>query len=575
MCRIFRNILPAVVGLLLAPQISAKTAVINVRPVDGDATETLQKAVAKAEKLAAKSDVEIRLQPGAVYNISREKATPILYYVSNTTSESENPLPMKHVGIQLKGLRGVTINGQGARIVTHGEMTPWVVDGCQNVVIRDLTIDAADPSVPEMTVEKVDSLSFTARVHGRSDYRLVSGRLYWKGEGWEFTDGIAQIYLPDKLVTKRCPSPVADAIFVEEVEPGLLRFNFASMPDVLPGNVYQMRHSLRTEVAGLITESRNVTLTDLNLNFMGNFGIVAQASENLTYHKLVCAPDSTSGRTNAGFADFLQVSGCRGMVSITDCIFAGSHDDPINVHGTHLRVSNWGDGRKITLEYMHHQTYGFQSFFKGDTIDFVDPVSLQTIWSAQVKVAGINNPRHIDVILDREVLQKVKDYPEVVVENVTWTPSVRITGCKFSLSPTRGILVTTRRPVEIADNEFHRMQMPAIYVSDDASNWYESGPVHNLWIHDNRFVECTTPVISVIPEVKNCSGVVHKNVTITNNEFRFENRPFRPIIRIEATDSIRIDSNTVVSPVYLPLDVVLGGCRNAVLNLCNHADRFN
>ena len=70
-----------------------------------------------------------------------------------------------------------------------------------------------------------------------------------------------------------------------------------------------MRDAIRDDVFGLILKSKQVTLEDLNIHFRGKFGIVGQYSENLTYNRLNCTPEWGHGRTCAGFADFVQMSG--------------------------------------------------------------------------------------------------------------------------------------------------------------------------------------------------------------------------------------------------------------------------
>ncbi|MDE6490164.1 MAG: alpha-1,3-galactosidase, partial [Muribaculaceae bacterium] len=317
---------------------AATTNVITVRPVDDDATEHLQAAIDSAGRLAGKP-VEIHLSPGD-YHISWYMAAQRCYHISNTASAEENLDPTKHIGMLFKNMSDVIVDGHGARLITCGEMTPWVIDSCENIVIRNLTVTAGDPSVPEMTVTAITDSTMTTKVTPPSQYAIDNdGHLVWWGAGWEIDGGIAQILYPDRGVTLRCGSPLIESRKVSELSPGELMFHFnKTPPDTRPGDIYQMRHSIRNEVAGLINRSRNITLENLQLQFMGNFGIVAQFSDNITYRSLTCAPDEASGRTCAGFADFLQLSGCRGKVIIEGCNFSGSQDDPINIHGTHLSV---------------------------------------------------------------------------------------------------------------------------------------------------------------------------------------------------------------------------------------------
>ena len=62
--------------------------------------------------------------------------------------------------------------------------------------------------------------------------------------------------------------------------------------------------------------------------------MVGQHSENITMEDVDFEAPKESGRTTAGYADFVQMSGCKGAININNCTFAGPHDDPINIHGT-------------------------------------------------------------------------------------------------------------------------------------------------------------------------------------------------------------------------------------------------
>lgn len=61
-----------------------------------------------------------------------------------------------------------------------------------------------------------------------------------------------------------------------------------------------MRDGIRDQACGLIQYSKNVTLEGVHLAFLGNFGIVGQMTENITYRNLTFEPEAGSGRTCAG-----------------------------------------------------------------------------------------------------------------------------------------------------------------------------------------------------------------------------------------------------------------------------------
>lgn len=529
--------------------------VISVTPSGADDTRRLQEAIDSAAT-AGGEPVVIALKPGR-YNLSRSEASRHLYHISNTSSAVENPDRTKHIGLWFRNMRNITLDGRGASLVTHGEMTAFAVDSCSDVILKNFTLTAADPSVAEFRVLTVEPAAYTFAVTAPSRFEIdKDGNFSWVGEGWRFADGsgrlpeYAQVFYPDRNITLRCPSPMSGRTKATLIGTDTVRMEFDRTPEVHPGEIYQMRHGIRNEVCGFINMSRDITLDNIDFNFMGNFGLVGQFSENLTYNNIRCCPRPGSGRTNAGFADFVQMSGCSGKVRILGSHFYGAQDDPINIHGTHLKITAIDTpGRTVTTRFMHPQTYGFTPFLEGDDIEIVDVHSLRGLALAKVVSVSRLNDYEYSLTLDRELPEGLNT-SDFAIENVTRTPEVEIRDCYFARTPTRGILITTRRKSIIEGNTFVRIPMAAILVSDDALSWFESGPVKDLTIRDNDFIDCAEPVISVWPENDRDDGPVHSNITIEDNRFIIPHdskATINSLIRHRSTYPIKITGNTITS----------------------------
>ena len=531
--------------LLCAITTAAAEKVIQVSQKGTSAASALHAALDKAARMNG-SPITLKLDLG-IWNIPREDATVRPYYVSNTTSETECADPSKHIAVLMRGLRNVTIDGGGSTLMLDGEMSAFVIDSCTNITLRNINIDNAHPTQTEMTVEADGSDWLVCRTHATSQYRIKDGRVEWYGRGWSFTRGIAQWYDPVRDITWRDWSPTDNVVDAREMEPGKLYIKYSKKPKVPAGTVFQMRDGIRREVCGLIWRSKGVRLENVRIYFLGNFGVVGQVSEDISIHRCWFAPEEGSGRTNAGFADFVQMSGCRGLIDITDTKFAGAHDDPINIHGTHLQIVRATSPRTLLLRYMHHQTYGFQSFHSGDEIEIVNPMTLLAEGTFKVSKARMVSPRDIEVTLTRPVPHTLLANGTHVVENITWTPRVHIARCHFSRIPTRGILITTRQPSVIEDNYFYGMQMSAVLVADDARSWYESGPVHNLTIRNNVFNRCASPIIWINPENSEKAGDVHRNINISGNTFILRADTDKPLA-YHSVGNIKNTDNIVVGP---------------------------
>ncbi|MGL5561642.1 MAG: alpha-1,3-galactosidase-related protein [Tannerellaceae bacterium] len=527
--------------LFLSTTISAKTIVVKY--TTEDATQRIQQAIDEARKHNGKP-ITIRFESGN-YHISRANASKHLYFVSNTASESENPDQTKHIGLWIKDAKNLTIDGNGAFLITHGEMTPFAIDKSENITIKNISIKASDPTVPEMMVIERGDKYIVAKAHTLSNYTITDGRFAWVGKSWTLTGGIAQLYDPITTLNIRHTSPLSNLEKAIELELGLIRFNYKDKaPTCKPGQVFQMRDGIRDEVAGLVNLSKNIHLQNIGFHFMGNFGIVSQVSENLNYDRLLCEPEYGKERINVGFADFLQFSGCKGKIKVTNSRFIGAHDDPINIHGTHLRIVEYPTDNQIKIRFMHPQTYGLEQFFSGDYIDIVDANSLLCLQQAKIKKVERINDRDILLTLNSNISNEIKTKPDVVVENTTWTPEVEINNNFFASIPTRGILVTTRKKIIIENNIFLRMPMSAILIANEGRSWFESGPVADVTIRNNLFIECGSPVICIAPENGKYEGALHKNISICDNRFDLLNAD---AIFAKATNGLLVKDNFFIT----------------------------
>ena len=108
--------------------------------------------------------------------------------------------------------------------------------------------------------------------------------------------------------------------------------------------------------------------------------------------------------------------------------------------------------------------------------------------SGKVKSVEKLNDREISVRFENNVPAGLE--PNDCVENMSWTPEVLIKSNRFTRTNTRGILLTTPRKAVIEDNVFFRTGMSAILIEADAEGWYESGPVRDVTIRSNAFIDC-------------------------------------------------------------------------------------
>ena len=275
-----------------------------------------------------------------------------------------------------------------------------------------------------------------------------------------------------------------------------------------------------------------------------------------------------------------------------------AHDDPINVHGTYMRVEEVIDAKTVRMKYIHSQQGGFRQFHEGDEVLFYSRTYLEEpdgqvedkpfIVESSVGPGEEYNGSKLDLVTEivtfteelpaetiadlQKTVTKIVDYsnnrsevqPLYVAENVTYAPAVTIKGNRMKSIPTRGILCTTRQEVVIEENIFDNMAMASIYLSNDADDWYESGPIRNMTIRNNTFYIRPTgqSAVGTVSGVfiepitiaswamtggettpKNPETPVHENITIEGNTFHISNDN---VVTANRVDGLTIKDNIII-----------------------------
>ncbi len=507
------------------------------------------------------------------YDIWPEGAIRRDYFISNTSSEEECPSKIKTVGLLFEGIEDLKVEGNGALLMFHGEMTTIVLEQCRRVSLYDLHIDFQRPSGSELQYVRTEQGKTVVNVHRDTDYEIVDGRMYLYGEGWKSHRNHCIEFDPDRETF--CYSDgwhVLSSVKAEELEPGIVCFSTPQNFFPKKGNVLTIRDVIRDQVGMFILESQNVLLDGMQMHYMHGLGIVSQYSENITMSRVRCVPRLESGRVLAASADMMHFSGCKGLILIDSCYFSGAHDDPINIHGTNLRALEKINSQTLNLRFMHGQSYGFQSYFIGDTVAFVKAVTMERLATACVRNVKRLSDRVWQVEFDRDVPNWL-DLNKDCVENLSCTPSVVIRDNYFTRTSTRGTLVTTPRSVLIENNVYCRTGMSAILIEGDAEGWFESGPVCDVWIKGNTFIDCAynggpgNAVIAINPSnsIVDVDHPVHKNIRIEGNRFDCYDYP---ILYAKSTEGLSFVDNMVVRTTRF--EPVADNKNMFYLNGCKH-----
>ena len=458
------------------------------------------------------------------------------YYCSNTAKIDENPNGLRRVAVYLKNKKNITIDGNGATILVHGKMTPLLFDGCENITVRNLTVDYACPTMSEFTVLSNDGGECVFRINDECLFKLEDNEIIWQGEVgadgkpyWEHgctaNKRHVKLHNPETKLNRDFNRNNLALESSELIGESTLKVRLKNREVSLPaGSVIQTRSIVRDQTGSFFERCKNLVFEDCRVMFMHGLGMVSQFCEDVAFKNCDFTPKE--GRTVASTADFFQFSGCKGNLIIDSCKAGGAHDDYINVHGTHLQIVDFDGEKNITVRFMHPESWGFQAFEAGDEVDFIKWNTLIPFGTAKVTAYERLNDTDIRLTLDGEIppIELCRD----VVENKSWTPNLYVRNCDFGPTSGRGILCTTRGEVIIENNRFNKLWGPALLIEDDCNFWFESGYTTNV-VFRNNVVSCCeyaamwegSPVIRCTPKVmdENSKAFVHGKLTVTGNKF--------------------------------------------------------
>jgi hypothetical protein len=487
------------------------------------------------------------------YHFYPEDCQTRTYFESNTTD-----LNPKVCAFLFEKQNNLVIDGRGSRLIFHGEMQPFTFDNCKNITLKNIIIDWENPLIAQGEVLKVNDQYIELGInhkefpHRLQDNKLIFETYNYQQNSWKSTMEFDRKgrYIVPQTGDNGCLGNDWKEYLAEATMPGVIRLhhNFSRKPTV--GNFLVLRHAERTHSGVFIFESKNIKIEKLTLYHAAGLGILAQFSENLTFNAYRAIPNRSKNHYFGGGDDGLQISNCRGQVTVTNCEFAGLMDDPINVHGTSVQVQEIISDKELKCKFMHPQSVGLNWGHKGDKISFIENTRMNSMGAGTVVEFKPIDNEYFTLTFAAAIPPELEIGD--ALENLTWSPNFTVKNTHFKNCRARGLLVSTPGKVVIENNIFESSGS-AILISGDANGWFESGAVNDVLIKNNTFTElCNTSsyqfceaiisIFPIIPQLDKDTPAFHKNIRIEGNQFN----PFDySVLFARSVEGISFINNTV------------------------------
>ena len=544
----------------LAPVAVSETLSVSDFGLKPDTRANAVPAVKQAlAACAGKTDMTLVFPKGR-YDFFAKDCPEKTYHESNTTDANPKRCP-----ILLENLKGITIDGSGSDFVFHGQMQPFTVDHSQHVVIQDVNVDwdiplTAQGEVAESEADhidlRIDPVEYPFVVE---DQKLVFTGEDWKSAWW----GVMEFDRDSHLIPPGTGDETLGGGWVkgyraEKLGDGLVRIHKRAKNMPKKGNILVLRHNERIHAGIFLFHSRDVEVRDVNLYNTGGLGVLGQFTENILLDDTNVIPNAAKHRYLSGHDDGAHFSNCRGQITVENCSFAGLMDDPINVHGTSVRIIGKRAENRLLCRFMHEQSVGLEWGRPGESIGFIEHEGMGTVGTGTVAAFNASSLTDFEVAFTEPVPAEIKEGD--ALENLTWAPDVLLRSNDFGSCRARGVLISTPGKVVIEDNVFESSGS-AILVAGDANNWYESGAVRDVLIRKNTFKSpCLTnlyqfceAIVSIYPEIpkpEKAPRPFHRNIRIEENIFY----PFDyPVLYALSTEGLTFSNNTIIrSNDYAP-----------------------
>ncbi|MHB1484308.1 MAG: hypothetical protein ACYCYI_06545 [Saccharofermentanales bacterium] len=449
----------------------------------------------------------------------------------------------KEAAILLNGAKNITITGVAGKTVFCIEnpmIGTFLLNNCENILIRNITIDYDPLPFTQGTVTAYDMVNCTIDINIDAGYSLPTADFFKKSEsrigitanlnGDETEYGILPILVnPDgaTLVNNR-----------------IYRLK-ASNPDMFKtctfkvGDRFFYKSGRYTNAGVCAWKSKNISLSDITIYAGPASATMWALNDKVHINKLKVAIKPGSGRLVAVNADVVHAFGTRNGLILENSYISGNGDDGVNLHSRAGFIVQVISGTKIVVN-----NGGCSEYRVGDTLQIFDYVNKMP--RATVKVLSVSPEPYVQTItIDKAVGginagTNLSNSDKIFNLSACGQDSI-FRNNVFGILAGRHLLIQSYN-ILISNNSFKSYDGWSVCISYDP-NWGEGPQGNDVTISGNTFTGAGRARIACIniglggPKQ---GQRPFKNITISNNKF-IDMR--NTIISVNGVDGLSINNN--------------------------------
>ena len=443
------------------------------------------------------------------------------------------------VAFYIKGIENTIIDFQGATLVFHGRIVPFILRNCKNVKLMNFKVDYDRPFYTQADVISASSSELEVKINQGFDYRTENGYLYVKGSGWEknLNKDDCLLWLYDKKKEKHYeiilglfgeeiypsenpPLPIRQLHLEEKGENLIIKGEFPESWETNNGNnVLLITHELRDKAVITLLDCEDICIKDVTVVYGASMAMIAMNSRNLEIDRFVFRQNyNGNGRYVSNNADGIHTYNCGGKIVIRNCYMEGLLDDYINIHNNYLLVESvQGDevrvqspGAAIGIQCPVIAKGQEIAAYNQRTIEEKDRYRIVNLKvDKEQKVYVLNLDKKPENLVAGDVLENMSSQPEIIIQD-----------CYFG--NIRGLMHLQSSGKTILENCTFDNPDIALLFTGDMTYWFESGPVKDFTVRNCKFYYTKTfPRFDFRCEVgfTEEKKYYHQNITVENCQF--------------------------------------------------------
>ncbi len=492
-----------------------------------------------------------------IYNVSNQKGNELFDSLMNgkiSATDYGAWRDNKNIFVGVSCKKDITIDGNGAEIVFSGLVNAFDFSNCENLTVKNISIDWSRPLFSVGTIISSDKDGIIAEVD--PEYPIAGGEPVVSYQDFD-------------PVLKR---PGGHCIFenaenVKLLESGNVLLRGPEAETFPVGNKIIFRHIYSYSSVFHLFNCKNVRFENVRISAGAGMGVIAHGCSDLSFFELTVAPSNE--RLMSVNCDATHFIACDGKIRFKNCCFEAMGDDATNVHGFYLRtIKTLSPGVILTSLDVTTQDFEVEAPRAGDTVEFAHAETLMPYEHHKRRtVLSVEQleKQQFKIAFTAPLPDGFK--PGDMVTNLAKMAALDFESCTVKNIRGRAVLIQTRN-ASVKDCTFIGCTGEGVHINT-AVGWAESSAVENVIIEGNEFIDCGYGYTKYCDAVAVVIGTecerkligVHNDIRIINNTIVGE----RTGIFAECCENIALSGNSFSSGSS---EIILDYVKNAKITDC-------